>query len=72
MHQPPFWLAHSLSQGAALGVLFVALLVAASPDNVRDLVGRSDALVAVVCLMLNLSGLFACAAFATAMGQQTR
>ena len=72
MHQPPSWLAHSLAQGAALGLLFVALLVAASPFEVRDLMRRPDALLAMICLMLNLGGLFACAAFATATGQQKR
>ena len=72
MHQSSSWVAHSVAQGAALGVLFVALLVAASPDDVRDLVRRPDALVALMCLMVNLGGLFACAAFATAMGQQKR
>jgi hypothetical protein len=72
MHQPPSWLAHSLAQGAALGVLFVALLVAASPAHVRDLMHGPEALVAMICLVLNLGGLFACAAFATATGQQKR
>jgi hypothetical protein len=72
MHQSPSWLAHSLSQDAALGVLFVALFAAASPADVRDLVRRPDALLAMTCLLLNLGGLFACAAFATATGQQKR
>ena len=72
MHQSPSWLVHSLTQGVALGLLFVALLVAASPADIRDLMRRPDALVAMVCLMLNLGGLFACAAFATAAGQQKR
>ncbi len=57
--------------GAALGVLLLALLVAAN-TAVHDLLARPDSLVAMIWLLLNLSGLFACALFATAFGAGER
>jgi hypothetical protein len=62
-------LAASLVTGAALGILFLALFVATSSGAMHDLVRRPDALPAMILLMLNLSGLFTCAAFATAASQ---
>jgi hypothetical protein len=72
MRQSPFPLVHCLLQGTALAVLFVALLAACGPPWVRDVLHSPDALVPLLCLMLELSGLFACAVFATATQPQTR
>jgi hypothetical protein len=63
-------LATSLFVGAGLGILFVALFVATSHAATHELVRRPDALLAMILLMLNMSGLFACAAFATAASQE--
>jgi hypothetical protein len=52
--------------------MLVALLAAGGPPGFRNLLLSADALVPLLCLLTNLSGLFACAVFATAGGQQTR
>jgi hypothetical protein len=67
--RPASSLATSLVVGASLGILFVALFVATSGAATHELVRRPDALLAMILLMLNMSGLFTCAAFATAASQ---
>jgi hypothetical protein len=58
--------------GAALGILFVALFVAASGRPYDDVMRQPEALLPLLLLVLNMSGLFACAALATEFGASVR
>jgi hypothetical protein len=58
--------------GAALGILFVALFVATSGQPYDDVMRQPEALLPLLLLTLNMSSLFACAAFATAFGGSAR
>jgi hypothetical protein len=58
--------------GAALGILFTALFVASRQGAVHDLVQRPDAVVPLLCLMLNMCALLAGALLATSFASSER
>jgi len=60
--------AGTLFLSAALGILFVALFAAASSDPCHAVMRHPDAVLPLLLLTLNMSGLFACAVFASVFG----
>ena len=58
--------------GVALGVLFTALLVLSGDGPARHLLPRPDAILPVLCLLVNMSALFATAVLATSFAFSDR
>jgi hypothetical protein len=71
--RPPFAaVAETIILGAALGILFVALFAVLSSGPCHDVMRQTEAVLPLLLLTLNMSGLFACAAFATTFGASAR
>jgi hypothetical protein len=59
--------APSALAGVALGILFTTLLAASNNGPALDLLRRPDAVVAVVCLLVNMCALLGTAVAATSL-----